>query len=336
MKKLLSIAGLSVLLLALSCESLLIPGDPASDPVANFEFLWREVDQKYAYFDYKSVDWDSVYSEYRPQVRADMSEQELFDLLAAMLNLLRDGHVNLTSAFDRSRNWSWYLDYPPNFNSNVVYRNYLADGYRISGPLHHQIIDSVLYVYYASFASEISQANLDALMDAAQGLKGVIIDIRGNGGGSGTNAYALASCFTADTLLYGWQRIKSGPGDDDFSPWSALRIYPRSGKRFDGQLVLLCNRNSYSAANLFAQMITALPHARLVGDQSGGGGGIPAFGELPNGWMYRFSATQTLTPQGEHTEGGIPVDIRVDMDPLDEAAGIDSIIESALELFRNS
>jgi C-terminal processing protease CtpA/Prc len=137
-------------------------------------------------------------------------------------------------------------------------------------------------------------------------------------------------------MLYGWQRIKSGPGKEEFSPWSALRIYPRSGKRFDGQLILLCNRNSYSAANLFAQMMKALPHARLVGDQSGGGGGIPAFGELPNGWLYRFSATQTITPEGEHTEGGIPVDMRVDMDPMDEAAGIDSIIEAALQLFRNS
>jgi hypothetical protein len=38
--------------------------------------------------------------------------------------------------------------------------------------------------------------------------------------------------------------------------------------------------------------------------------------------------------QGEHTEHGVPVDIRLDLDPADEALGIDNILETALDLFR--
>ena len=321
-------------LLTTSCERLLLAPDPENDPVSNFEFLWREVNDKYSYFEYKSIDWDSVYTVYRPRIHDEMDDTDLFDILADMLNELRDGHVNISSSFDRSRNWDWFLDHPPNFNENIIYRNYLGDDYRISGPLHNQVIDSVLYVYYGSFADRISSANLDALMDRAQGLKGIILDIRSNGGGSSGNAYALASCFTDTSYEYGKSRIKNGPGAEDFSPWTSYRVGPRSGTRFTGDIVLLCNRSSYSASNMFAQMMRALPNAILLGDQTGGGGGIPAFGELPNGWIYRFSSTQTVDPLGEDIEHGVPVDIRVDMDPADEANGIDTILEAALDLFR--
>jgi hypothetical protein len=317
-----------------SCEKLFIADDPANDPVSNFEYLWQEANNKYSYFDYKSVDWDAVYDTYRPLVHNAMSDRELFDVLADMLFELRDGHVNLTSSFDRSRNWDWFLDYPSNFNENIVYRNYLGSDYRITGPLHNQVIDSVLYVYYGSFADAISSDHLDELIDRANGLKGIIMDIRNNGGGSSANAYALASALAGQQYTYGYSRIKNGPGKDDFSPWRSLSIGPRQGKRFTGQVVLLCNRASYSASNLFAQMMKSRPDAILLGDQTGGGGGIPAFGELPNGWMYRFSVTQTINPQGAHIESGVPVDIAVDLDPGDEAAGVDSMLEAALDVFR--
>ena len=316
-----------------SCEKQFLSSDPANNPLSNFEHLWNEVNNKYSYFEYKSIDWQEVYDTYRPLIYDGMSDKELFDLLADMLFELRDGHVNLTSSFDRSRNWDWFLDFPPNFNENIIYRNYLGNNYWITGPLHNQIIDDVLYVYYASFANSISQANIDELMERAQGLKGIVIDIRSNGGGSSGNAVALASALTDQPFDYGYSRIKNGPGKDDFSPWTKLSISPRSGKRFTGQVILLCTRNSYSSSNLFAQMMKSLPNAILVGDQTGGGGGIPAFGELPNGWIYRFSATQTVNPQGEHIESGVPVDISVDLSPDDEANGIDTILEAALEMF---
>lgn len=330
----LTLVLLLTLIFPLSCERYVMAPDPENTPLANYEFLWQELDHKYSFFEYKSIDWDSVYAVFRPQIYDDMDERELFGVLADMLNTLQDGHVNLLSSFDRSRNWDWYLDYPENFNGNIVYRNYLGKNYKISGPLHHQIIDSVLYVYYASFGNQISQDNLDALMKAAEGMKGVIVDIRNNGGGSSANAYALASCFTEDTLHFGYERIKNGPGHDDFSPWRSLQLTPRSGKRFAGNVVLLCNRNSYSASNLFALMMDAIEQVRLMGDRTGGGGGTPAYGELPNGWQYRFSSTQTLDPESKHVEHGIAVDIPVNLDPADEAAGIDSIIEAALDLLK--
>lgn len=325
------LGGLTFLLLAGSCEKAFLGKDTEGSPPAVFEALWQDVNDRYSYFEEKSINWDSIRTVYQPQVEASMTDRELFDLLAEMLFTLEDGHVNLVSDFDRSRNWDWYLDYPPNFNENIVERNYLGRDHRLIGPFRAQMLDDVLYVYYGSFGSALDEAHLDALMERAAGAGGLIIDIRQNGGGSLNNAGRLASCLTGDRLLYARSRIKTGPGPEDFSDWDNLHIEPRSGSRYEGKVAVLTNRYSYSAANFFAQMARVLPNAVLIGARSGGGGGTPVYGELPNGWTYRFSATQSISPDGEHLEFGIPVDIGVDLAPEDEQAGIDTIIERALE-----
>lgn len=314
-----------------SCERALLGGDPGASPVEVFDALWEDVDERYSYFQEKNIDWDSIGSAYRSRVSDQMEDLELFDLLAEMLFTLEDGHVNLTSTFDLSRNWEWYLNYPPNFNANIVERNYLGADYRQIGPFRTQILDSILYVYYGSFSNTIEEAHLDALMDRARGQKGLIFDIRDNGGGSLSNARRIASCFISQSRLYARRRIKTGPAHDDFSPWEDQYISPRDGSRYAGKIVVLTNRSTYSAANFFAQMARVIPDAVLIGDRSGGGGGTPAYGELPNGWTYRFSSTQSVSPDGEQLEFGIPVDIEAALEPEDEQKGVDSIIERGVE-----
>ncbi|HKK61531.1 MAG TPA: S41 family peptidase [Bacteroidales bacterium] len=317
-----------------SCEKCLLEKDPQNTPINNFDYLWTEVKHKYAYFEYKRTNWDSIYDVYSVDIQSEMADTALFNVLADMLYELNDGHVNLKSDFDRSRNWSWFLEFPQNFNLNMVTRNYLGNDYKITGPLKNQVIDSVLYIYYGSFGSEIQDEHIDYIIDRTKGLKGLIIDIRDNGGGSLQNGIRLASAFTDTGFVYARSRIKTGPAEDDFAPWEDLEITPRDGDRYTGKIVLLTNKYSYSASTFFAQMMKSHPRAVLIGDHTGGGGGIPAYGELPNGWIYRFSSTQTLNPHDEHIEGGVMVDIRVDLDPEDEAEGIDTILEVALEYLR--
>jgi hypothetical protein len=48
-------------------------------------------------------------------------------------------------------------------------------------------------------------------------------------------------------------------------------------------------------------------------------------------FVRRLLATQTVDPAGNHIEEGVPVDVQVTLDPADEAAGIDTIIEEALK-----
>lgn len=332
----LALAVLSGMLLFLvSCEDRLLRQDPEPTPVAIFEQLWNDVNNRYSYLSLKKVDWDSVGTVFREKIEYKTSDTALFRILAEMLFELRDGHVNLTTDFNRSRNWEWFLEYPNNYDKDLVDSFYLGEDHCITGPLLNQVIDSVLYVHYRSFGDVIGEKNIAELMERAGGLKGVILDVRNNGGGNLNNGYALASCFTDSTRVFALQRYKTGPGPEEFTSWGEMTIEPRKGKRFEGPVVVLTNRRSYSASTFFAQMMRVIPSATLLGDNTGGGGGIPVYGELPNGWTYRFSATQTVTPEGTHIEQTVPVDIRVDMDPGEEDRGVDSIIEAALALLQN-
>lgn len=330
MKKQALLFFLLFIMLCSSCEKALLKPDPENTPVSNFELLWTILDENYAYFNEKGVDWNEIYQIYRPRISQEMEEEELFDVMADMLNELEDGHVNLTSDFDRSRYWGWYLDYPQNFDRTLIERSYLGRDYQIAGPLRTTVIDSVGYIYYDSFLNNIPEDAIDHLLVKYSNLKGLIIDVRNNGGGNAEMAELLASRLTGQKFLAGYRRYKDGPGYDEFTQPFPVYLEPEGEVQFTKPVVVLTNRSTYSAANMFASYVSHLPHVTLIGDTTGGGGGAPISSELPNGWRVRFTVTQLLNAEMETTENGITPDIAVDMDPADAAQGKDTILETAL------
>lgn len=322
------------LLLFPACEKALMTADKETDPVSMFDEVWKFADTHYSFFAYKDIDWNEVYDRYRPLVDDDMGEVPLFDLCADMLNELRDGHVNLISSFDRSRYSEFYLNSPENFSYALLERHYFRDGHRQIGPLQFLVIDNIVYVYYHSFASSISEGNMDLLMANLQDKDGLIIDVRNNGGGSTENARKFASRFTDERRLLGFNYIKTGPGHEDFRQ-EEVHIEPHKGSRYNGPVVLLTNRKSYSATTYFAQYMRSLPDVTLIGDTTGGGGGMPAFRDLPNGWLLRVSSSRFYGPDGFNIESGIPPDINVNMAPQALSDGYDDILERALAYIRN-
>ena len=44
-----------------SCERAFMESNESTQPVSVFDYLWNKVDQQYAFFDVKGIDWDSVY-----------------------------------------------------------------------------------------------------------------------------------------------------------------------------------------------------------------------------------------------------------------------------------
>jgi len=332
MKKLLAILTFTMMLTA--CEKIMLGGDPSPNPHAVFDHLWNDLKDRYSYFELKEIDWESVRRQYEPRIQEGMSQHELFEVLAELLFELQDGHVNLTSPFNRSRNWNWFQDFPLNYNQGIIDRNYLGKDFWITGPLRHHIIDNILYINYRSFTEELTSATIDAIVERAQGRAGVIIDLRSNGGGSLLNALRLAAAFTDETYTYGQVRIKDGPCRDCFSSWTDLTVNTRSGQPYLGQVIVLTNQSSYSTTTYFAEMMKVNPRATLMGAQTGGGGGSPVFGELPNGWLYRFSSTQAIALDGRHLEIGIPVEVKLELKKSDEDRGVDTILERALDILR--
>lgn len=315
-----------------ACERLLIEKDPANDAVKNFDLLWQTVDEKYSFFTYKNIDWDSVYQVYRPQVQDGMDENELFTVMAEMLYVLRDGHVNLVSPFNVSRNWQWYLDYPQNFDPVILERNYLGADFEITGPFVNKKIGNTGYIRYSSFMNDFTDEQLKYLIDKFQNCDGIIVDIRNNGGGKIDLISRLTSFFTQEEQLTGFVRYKNGSGHNDFTSFFGQVVEP-ADQVFKQPVIVLTNRSVYSAANSFASQMASLPQVILLGDKTGGGGGAPYSGELMNGWNFRFSTTQMVDPDKIQIEGGIPPDIHQDLLPADEAAGRDTMLERALNYF---
>jgi len=329
MKNFLSIALLTTVLF--SCEDVFFDDDPPNDPVTNFDILWNRMNERYSFFEYKGIDWDSVYQVYRPQVRQDMNPQELFDVMEAMINTLRDAHVNLRTDFDISF-YNYYEQAPRNFNFHDVERNYLGESLRITGRMWNGIIDSVGYIHYPSFQLPIEEADLDFVVNRFRGLKGLIIDVRDNEGGNPLFGFRLARRIAEERTHIYTTEYKNGPGRSDFTEPSQAFLDTNEEIKFDLPVVLLTNRVTYSAGNFFTAMLKALPDVRIVGDTTGGGGGVPLGWELPNGWHFNFSNSVTYLPDGFIIEDGIPPDIQVDITDEDRLAGRDTILDMAVQL----
>ena len=325
------------LLLAL-CLGCVDEEEYADTPQGNFEALWKIIDEHYCFLDYKQheygLDWQAVYHKYKVRVDPDMTDLQLFEVLTQMLAELRDGHVNLSASHDYGRYWSWYEDYPANF-SDSLYRLYMGTDYKIAAGLDYRILDdNIGYIRYESFSYGIGEGNLDEVLMSMMLCQGLIIDIRGNGGGDLTNAEKLAARFCQDKTLVGYSQHKTGKGHSDFSTMEPLYLEPSQNVRWHKPVVVLTNRHVYSAANEFAMYMKALPQVKMVGDHTGGGAGMPFSSSLPCGWSVRFSAVPTYDAQRQSTEFGIDPDYHVDMTSDDFQKGRDTILEFARQLLR--
>lgn len=318
--------------LLMSCESLFLGQPTPHDPLSVYNYMWKEVNNGYSFMDVKNIDWDSVYVSSFVKIREDMTDEELFDVMADALFVLEDGHVNLSTPFNRSRNWTWYLDYPQNFNRPLVERNYWQQGENYTGPfIHKEIAPDIAYVRYESFASDFGTSQLDYVLAQYKDTKGMILDLRDNTGGSLNLAITLASRFADQEREAYRYRYKAGPGKEDFDPWTTYTVEPAGEMQYTKPVVILTNRLCYSATNFFISMVDVCPHITKMGDSTGGGAGVPIGTELPNGWYLRYSGTQSIDLDGNQLELGIAPDIRTDMDSVAMTRGMDSMIEEALD-----
>jgi hypothetical protein len=322
------------LFLCASCQKVLVTPTAENNQKAVFEQVWKVLDEKYSFFDYKHINWDSIGSVYRAKVTDNISDDSLFTVLDNMLYQLKDGHVNLSSPFNRSRSWDWFLGFPQNYDAGLVLRHYIPN-FKNTGSFAHQLIRGVGYIHYPSFSIPISDYDMDYIINEYSNAKGLIIDVRDNGGGDPANIFMLLKRLTDKDVLVGKTAQKNGSAHNAFGTTSEIWVKPdtKSKKYLGKKIVVLTNRMCYSATSHFAAWIKAFPNVTLVGDQTGGGGGLPTSLQLSNGWVVRYSSTLGLDAKGFNFENGVPPDIKVDMSPADILRGVDSILEKGLAQF---
>lgn len=308
-------------------------------PEGNMEALWKMIDEHYCFLDYKAeaigLDWNEVHGRYRQMLDKDMTSPQLQEVLCNMLSELRDGHVNLYTAANVGRYWAWKEDYPSNLDVELR-ASYLGKDYLIASGLSYRILDdNVGYILYSSFSSGIGEGNIAEVLHHLRLCSGLIIDVRGNGGGQLDYEQRLVSHFTNERILVGYRSYKTGTGHSDFSELYPEYIEPSKTVRWQKPVIVLTNRGCYSATNTFVRDMLCCPNVQTLGDRTGGGSGMPFTSELPNGWLVRFSACPQYDRDKQHIEFGIEPTIQCSLSMEDVAKGEDTLIETARALLRN-
>ena len=175
-----------------------------------------------------------------------------------------------------------------------------------------------LPAFYEDFSrndAEAASASRDVrrLLDQFRkdGVDGVVIDLRNNGGGSLGEAITLTGLFidTGPVVQVRESNGRVGVNGDS-----------RSGVAWDGPLAVLINRGSASASEIFAGAIQDYGRGLIIGETSFGKGTVQQFrellGEWPNGEAGRYgqiklTVAQFFLPGGASTQNrGVVPDIK--------------------------
>ena len=164
------------------------------------------------------------------------------------------------------------------------------------------------------------------LYAAANGKDALVIDVRDNGGGW-TNDILLSS-LTAPRHAY---TVPRG-ADPAAVPTDA---YPRDRRliyAYTRPIVVLCNENSFSNAEIFAHAIKTTGRGKVVGRQTFGGVISTGSYSLIDGTAVRRPFRGWYLPDGTDMEnhGAMP-DVPVDINPQDEVAGQDPQLNAAVQ-----
>jgi hypothetical protein len=330
----------SVLPVPVDVRCVPVPQPTSTAPEPNFETLWQEFDTRYSFFEIKKINWDSLHAVYRPQVTPQTTDLQLFQIMSSMLSNLKDGHVNLGTPVGTYAYTGWFSRSPMNFLGSAAVAHYLsadfgstAGGYmrygKIAGNLGYLYIGPNLMGDLTVWSKAI-----DVIIDSLKSMRGIIVDIRNNGGGNDGLGNVVAGRFADQQRVYSYARWRNGPAHSDFTDYQENTISPQGTRRFTSPVALLTNRRCFSSAEGTILMFRALPNVTIIGDTSGGGSANPIGLQLPNGWSYRVSRWIQYTAQKTIFEGvGLPPDIPVWISPADSVAGRDAILERAIQYF---
>lgn len=160
------------------------------------------------------------------------------------------------------------------------------------------------------------------LFDVASGKDGLIIDVRENGGGS--TADHLLTCLAQPVHALTVPRGGSKPG------------YPQDRKIYatwNKPIVVMCNQNSFSNAEIFSHAIKTIKRGRLVGVPTAGGVISTGATQIMDAGMLRLPFRGWfLANDGQDMElnGAVP-DVVIWNQPGEMPAGKDVQLEKAVE-----
>ncbi len=187
-----------------------------------------------------------------------------------------------------------------------------------------QIKDGVGILTITRFDDETGSLARAVAMDFKnKGVKGVVVDLRGNGGGYVTAAQAVAGIWL-DRQLVTTERTKGKVTEELKSTGSPILNGVKT--------VVLVNGSSASASEIVAGALQDHKVATLVGETTFGKGSVQKLVNLSDGATLKVTIARWYTPRGVNiSEKGIVPDTTVVRSADDINASRDPQLEAALK-----
>ncbi|SEE26675.1 Tricorn protease C1 domain-containing protein [Streptomyces sp. TLI_105] len=254
----------------------------AEDPLTTFDVFWQTFEENYPFFASKGIDWHKVRDQYRPQVHAGTTRDELYAVFSEMVEPLYDAHVAVqdgnrifaqvrpgtvvpTGELDTkvkkfiverdlkgARNLQEFATggspTPTSPAGKAICGSPASAGTRRGDFLHAQL-------------AELDRA-LDTVLgqERTQRLKSLIIDLRINGGGSDALGIHIAQRLTNTPYLAYSKRARNDPADPTrHTRPQPVYITPAQGPRHTGPVAVLTGGSTFSAGETFTQALMGRP-----------------------------------------------------------------------------
>ncbi len=219
------------------------------------------------------------------------------------------------------------LQQPPGKQTTLTLRNPGRPG-EIEATLTHRfveersLIESTLlekhpetgYLRLASFGANCAREVESALDDLEdKGMKSLILDLRGNGGGDLHQTVQILGLFTPPETAVVSVRERDKP--EEF-----LKTPDRQRRKREYPITVLIDRNSASASELTAGALQDLKRATVIGELSYGKGSVQNIIPMGGGTALRLTIATYHTPSGNtpHHKGITP-DIAIPFTETDRA-----------------
>jgi carboxyl-terminal processing protease len=184
-----------------------------------------------------------------------------------------------------------------------------------------------IYTFGDKTMPELQKALNDIML---QHPKGLIIDLRNNGGGYLVTAIDVVSQFIKGDQLAMLEKF--GDGTEKTYKTKA------GGVAIDIPIVVLVNEGTASASEITAGAIQDYGRGKLVGVKTYGKGSVQNWTPLQDDQgAIRVTIARWLTPKGRQiNKVGLQPDVTVNMTPEDIKAKIDPQLQKAIDLLLNS
>ncbi|HDY7969890.1 TPA: hypothetical protein RQK66_004560 [Vibrio vulnificus] len=203
--------------------------------------------------------------------------------------------------------------------------------------------NGIAYLSLNSFVDTIILDEFYSIYDNLKQAKGIIIDLRFNGGGNSGIGKEILSNFTNQNLQGSiWKTRKhisaykawGYDGYVDDNAWQKGEMSELIAKK-DSIVVptfVLIGRNTASAAEDFLVYADKLEHFTTIGGKTYGSTGQPLFFDLPGGGSFRVCSKRDSYPDGREFVGfGISPDLLVSQTPESMISEIDVVLSRAIQ-----